>query len=178
MTCIVGVETGTSVIIGGDSSSTDGFITVSQATPKVFVNNGYLIGFTTSWRMGQLLQYVLQPVSPPDDTDLTGFMVTEFIPAVRECLTENGWTLQENNRDQGGKFLVGVRNQLFMVDDDFHVSRSTDGIGACGSGEYVSLGALWATRDLMGPKERVRLALETAARYTNGVVGPFILKST
>ena len=33
---------------------------------KVFFNAGYLFGFTTSYRMGQLIRYALQrPPAPP-----------------------------------------------------------------------------------------------------------------
>lgn len=178
MTCIVGVETGTSVIIGGDSSSTNEYIVMNRANPKVFWNNGYLIGFTTSWRMGQLLQYMLQPTSPPDDDDLTEFLVTEFVPLVKDCLSSNGWSIQENNREHGGEFLVGIRNQLFMVDDDFHVSRPRDGVDACGSGSFFALGSMWSTKDILEPPDRVRVALEAAAHYSTGVIGPFTILST
>jgi hypothetical protein len=62
MTCIVGyndLESQT-IFIGGDSAGTDEYhIARIHRDPKVVNNGPFVIGYTTSWRMGHLLTYKL-----------------------------------------------------------------------------------------------------------------------
>ena len=63
MTCIVGLVHEGTVFIGGDSAGVAGLSLVVRADEKVFRNGDFLMDFTTSFRMGQLLRY--NPDSPP-----------------------------------------------------------------------------------------------------------------
>lgn len=182
MTCIVGIEYrdergSRRVILGGDSAGVGGWVHIHRADPKVFSVGPYVIGFTTSFRMGQIIRYAALP-EPPTDADvevLDHFMATQFINAIRNALKEGGWAQKEKEREDGGSFLVGVRGAtLYRVDSDFQVGRSLDRYQAIGSGDEIALGALHATRDLP-PEQRVTLALEAAAHHSAGVSGPFTI---
>lgn len=173
MTCIVGVVDGPDVWIGGDSaSSRDSGELTFRSDPKVFRRGEYLIGFTTSWRMGQLLRYRLAVPERPSSVDLFEWMATEFIDAVRRCLAEGGFAHIENNLEEGGEFLVAVAGRLISVGADYQVGENLDGYDAVGCGSEVALGALAATADLAG-KIRARRALQAAERHMNGVGRPF-----
>lgn len=52
MTCIVGITDGHTVTIGGDSAGSDGWHVAVRSDSKVFQVGPYLMGFTTSYRMG------------------------------------------------------------------------------------------------------------------------------
>ena len=173
MTAIVGlVHTGT-VYIGGDSAGASGWSLTVRADSKVFHNNGYLFGFTTSFRMGQLIRYALKPPKPVGDIER--FMATKFIDSVREALKAGGWARRDSEREEGGTFLVGVKGRLFTVHDDYQVAQTADGYAAVGSGDDTALGALFATaRTGLGPRKRVLLALAAAERFSAGVRAPFI----
>ena len=171
MTAIVGLAQAGSVYVGGDSAGVSGMSLTVRADTKVFRKDRYLFGFTTSFRMGQLIRYSLTLPKPGGDLD--SFMATTFIDAVRDCLKAGGWAAKENDREEGGTFLVGVRGQLFAVYDDYQVARAADGFAAVGCGDQIALGALYATADLgMGPRRRVRTALAAAERFSAGVRGP------
>ena len=173
MTAIVGLAQAGSVYLGGDSAGVSGMSLTVRADTKVFRKDRYLFGFTTSFRMGQLIRYSLTVPKPGGDLD--SFMATTFIDAVRDCLKAGGWAAKENDREEGGTFLVGVRGQLFAVYDDYQVARAADGFAAVGCGDLIALGALYATADLgMGPRRRVRTALAAAERFSAGVRGPFV----
>jgi ATP-dependent protease HslVU (ClpYQ) peptidase subunit len=102
-------------------------------------------------------------------------MAVSFIDAVRSCLKEGGWARKDDEREEGGTFLVGVAGRLFTVHEDYQVAEAADGYAAVGSGEQVALGALYATADAaVDPRERVLLALRAAERFNAGVRGPFI----
>src|SRR4051812_42965869 len=111
MTAIVGLVHDGTVHIGGDSAGGGGYSLTIRADAKVFTNGPYVMGFTSSFRMGQLLHHALKPPEP--DGDLEAFMTTTFIDAVRECLKTGGWAAKENEREEGGVFLVGVHGRLF-----------------------------------------------------------------
>jgi len=173
MTAVVGLVHGRSVYIGGDSAGVAGMSLTVRADAKVFRKKRYLFGFTTSFRMGQLIRYSLELPKPSGDLD--AFMATTFVDAVRDCLKAGGWASKENEREEGGTFLVGVDGHLFTIYGDYQVAQAADGYAAVGCGDEIALGALFATaRADMGPRRRVMRALEAAERFSAGVRGPFI----
>ena len=175
MTVIVGLVHHGAVHIGGDSAGVAGYDLTIRADHKVFANGPYLFGFTSSFRMGQLIRFALTPPEPHGDLDR--FMVTEFIDAIRDCLKAGGFAKKDNEQEEGGCFLVGIQGRLFKVDDDYQVGESLDGYTAAGCGEATALGALYATTDRMAPTRRVEIALKAAERFSAGVRGPFIIRS-
>ena len=59
MTVIVGYvdEENGKVYIGSDSQGVSGDHTINRADPKVFISHGITYGFTSSYRMGQILRF-------------------------------------------------------------------------------------------------------------------------
>lgn len=173
MTAIVGIAQGGKVYIGGDSAGVSGLSVTVRADTKVFRRDRYLFGFTTSFRMGQLIRYSFDPPKPKGDLDT--FMATRFVDALRECLKAGGWARKENDREEGGTFLVGVRGQLFTIYDDYQVAQPSDGFAAVGCGDEIALGALYATAGMgLKPRKRLKLALRAAERFSGGVCAPFV----
>ncbi|MEU6491092.1 hypothetical protein ABZ890_11945 [Streptomyces sp. NPDC046984] len=181
MTAIVGLVHQGTVHLGGDSAGVAGYSLTVRADVKVFTNGPYAMGFTSSFRMGQLLRYSFTPPAPMGQSvekwdDVPKFMATHFIDAVRETLKTGGWLKKDSEREDGGTFLVGVCGHLFRIDSDFQVGEAADGYAAVGCGDEIALGALYATaKSRMAPHRRVRLALEAAERFSAGVRGPFAL---
>ena len=176
MTAIVGLVHRRVVYIGGDSAGASGWSLTVRADAKVFHNTGYLFGFTTSFRMGQLIRYSLKPPKPTGEIER--FMATKFIDAVRDCLKDGGWARKDSEREEGGTFLVGVRGRLFTVHDDYQVAEAADGYAAVGCGDELALGALFATAGMrIPPERRIETALRAAERFSAGVRGPFVCLS-
>ena len=88
MTAVVGLVHNGRVHLGADSAGSSGWSLTLRADEKVFRNGPYAMGFTTSYRMGQLLRYAFAPPEPTGD--LQGFMVTTFVDSVRACLKDGG----------------------------------------------------------------------------------------
>lgn len=177
MTCIVGLVEGATVWMGGDSAGVAGLDISLRADAKVFHNGPYLIGFTSSFRMGQLLRFRLRaPVRRPEQ-DLFQFMVCEFVEAVRVCLKEGGFAHRSNDVETGGFFLVATEGRLFSIQDDYQVSEFRRGFHAIGCGAAYALGSLYANRELPAD-QRVRRALETAEHFSGGVRAPFLIERT
>lgn len=175
MTCIVGVKTPGGVYIGGDSASTnDAGLQTILASGKVFFigneENRMLLGCTTSCRMMQLLHYELQLPAYEDGMDIEEYLVTKFVNAVRDCLKAGGFAKKEDEKEEGGNFLIAFAGRLFEMQDDYQISEPMNGYEAVGSGAKFALGSLYATPHLM-PEERIELALK-AATYHNAYVRP------
>jgi len=175
MTCIVGlVERGT-VYIGGDSASVAGWTSRVTRLPKVFRRGPFLIGYTTSFRMGQLLQHALNVPLQKDDDDMR-FMVMTFAESVRSLLKERGVAKIEANAESGGQFLVAYRKRLYSVQADFQVNEMADGFDAVGSGAEYALGAMAATKGL-SPTLRIKRALGVSAHFNMAVSPPFFVRA-
>ena len=190
MTAIVAVTDGRTVVLGGDSAGTKGHDLCRRADPKVFVAGSYAIGFTTSFRMGQILRYATdfpEPVPSAGPEEMERFMVTELVPAVRRAFVENGYGktarlssprdpgLTEEGQEIGGLFLVGVAGQIFEVRRDFQVARPAFAYSAIGLGAPVALGALFALESWpdLSVRDRVSKALAASESYCAAVRGPF-----
>jgi len=178
MTCIVGLEHDNGMVsIGGDSAGVNGLLDVRIRTDeKVFINGPMIFGFTSSFRMGQLLRYSLTiPEQLPSQVDDYKFMCTTFIDAVRTCLKSGGYASVKNGEETGGFFLVGYRGKLYRVESDFQVGKSLMTFDACGCGENYALGALAGGETTLTTKERIERALEIAAKFSAGVSAPFFV---
>jgi hypothetical protein len=185
MTAIVGLVHDGQVYVGGDSAGVAGLDLMVRSDPKVFtLPGGYVVGFTSSFRMGQVIRYAFTP--PPGALvakDLHGFMCTKVIDGLREALKLAGWATKDQERESAGTLLVGVAGRLFRIESDYQVGEAADGYDAVGCGAQVAMGALFASRpDLhitpWTPPERVVMALEAAERFSAGVRGPFTVAVT
>lgn len=178
MTCIVGIEWGHGAVVGGDSAGVSGWDLVVRADEKVFRRGPFVMGFTSSFRMGQLLRYRLEVPEHPEGMGPHEYMATAFVDSVRECLKAGGYATKENEQEEGGTFIVGYRSHVYTVESDYQVGRASDGFMAIGCGHAIAAGALWATRSNPYPIDRVGIALNAAERLSAGVRGPFTVLRT
>ena len=172
MTAIAGFVQDGKVWIGGDSAGVDGWSLTLRADQKVFRNGEFIFGFTSSFRMGQLLRYAFTPPTQKENQDIFTFMVTDFANAIRECLKAGGYAKKKDEEESGGVFLVGYRGRLFRIDSDYQIGEPLDGYDACGCAELILRGALYATRGVSA-EERMQIALTAAEHHSAGVRGPF-----
>lgn len=176
MTAIAGFVDKGKVWIGGDSAGVVGLGLTVRADSKVFQNGEFLFGFTSSFRMGQLLRFAFNPPPINEKQDLYAYMVTNFVDAVRACLKAGGYASLKDGEESGGTFLVGVRGRLFVIDSDYQVGEALDGYDSCGCGADIIAGALYATSG-MDPAKRIETALMAAENHSAGVRGPFVVMS-
>lgn len=190
MTCIIGLKSNGKIYMGCDSAAASGWDMRKTTLPKVFIRDGFIIGYTGSFRMGQILQYNLTiPKYTPDILPLEGdyptpleYMVSKFIPEVRMALKENGFTAIKDNQESGGDFLVGFQGQLFKVASDFQVNQFRDDFDAIGCGAPYALGAIQGTLYASGysvadanSEKIIQHALAVAGYFSNGVAAPYFV---
>lgn len=178
MTCIVGLVEDGAVWIGSDSQCSMGYVTQVLARPKIVRTATYLLGYSGSVRLSNLLQHALTVPPRPEDMEVEAYLSTLFVDALRTLLKETGVASKDKEREESpGLFLVAIAGRLFRISMDYSVIETAQGFDAIGSGNEVALGALYATKDLSVPPERRLMeALEAASHYIFGVGGPLVIE--
>lgn len=181
MTCVVAMVRDGHVFMGADSAAVGGYTIRYRKDPKVFINGEMLIGFTTSFRFGQILQYEFSPPKHHSDVSIEKYMVKTVVPAMRDALKTHGYTKVESNNERGGQCLIGYRGRLFMLDNDFQIAETDDGFDAVGCGHDLAMGSMHSTLAInpsFPANSHIELALLAAARYSAGVTAPFVYLNT
>ena len=189
MTCIVGIEHAGVVWIGGDSAAVCGMGINTRYDEKVFINDTLLIGFTDSFRMGQLLRYGFDVPEHSPKKDDWEYLIIDVMDVIRDLFKDRGWLGKDEDRESGGDWLMGYKGKLYTVFSDFQVGRSRDGYAACGCGEDIALGSLHTTANIINsqgqvdqslirsPQERITMALGASSHHSAGVRPPFTILS-
>lgn len=178
-TCIVGLVHGGKVYIGGDSAGTDSWLNRSiRVDEKVFVKEEMIFGFTSSFRMGQILRYSFTPAKQFSKETAYEYLCSRFIDGLIKCLKDKGFAKVEDNEVSGGTFLLGFHGVLYRIENDFQVGRRVDNYDAVGCGQDFAMGALHnMERSKLSPRVKIRRALEAAEKFSAGVKRPFKIVS-
>lgn len=175
MTCIVGIIENGKVYMGADSAGVAGLDITRRKDAKVFHNGEFLIGYTSSFRMGQLLRFKFKPPEyRPDKKDLYEYMCTDFVEAVRKCFKDGGYARKNNEEESAGCFLVGAYGRLFQLESDYQIGESINNYDSIGCGANYAKGALFVIdRENYEPEDKIKRALLAASEHSAGVCGPF-----
>jgi len=174
MTCIVGfIDEQKNIYLGGDSAGVSGLDVTIRKDPKVFKIGKMVIGYTSSFRMGQLLRFKLKIPKQSKQMDDYEYMCSLFIDAVRKCLKDNGYAEVKNNEEKIGEFIVGYKGNLYKISGDLQVGMSEENYNVCGCGSSYALGSLATDPYSLSPKYRILKALEVAEKFSGGVRHPF-----
>lgn len=184
MTCIVGLVRDGQVYLGGDSASvSDNRCITIVKNPKVFRKGEFVMGYTSSWRMGQLIQYHFIPPQRDLQQDLMEYMVMNFIDGIRRLFKEGGWAKIENNQEHGGSFLVGYQGRLFTIHGDYQVAESANPYDSVGCGSNIALGVMFALTKAKNFAETatqdiLQCALDASCNHSSDVIPPYTFVST
>ena len=169
MTTIVATCKNGNVVMGADAQVTD------NARPnrhskmeKITKNNGWLIAGSGDSQPCDVMQHIFVPPVPTNKEreNLYKFMITKFVPAMRECLDENGYKPDPGDKEQSFSMLFAFDGEVFDIGDDFSVMLNSDGIYGVGNGSQFAIGALYAGAS-------VEKALEIASNNDIYTSGPF-----
>jgi ATP-dependent protease HslVU (ClpYQ) peptidase subunit len=181
VTCIVAVEHEGEVWMGGDSfagdDSRDFFL---SSSPKVFVREGVICGCSGGFRETQVLQYCMDIPGCADSQSVESWLCKDFVNAFRSALRDAGAMSTKDGAEDlldGFAALVGYRGEVYTVEPNFGVVRSTRGYETLGCGAKYALGNLFSSQT-ESPEIRVRRALEAAEAHNAGVKGPFTIVCT
>ena len=119
MTLIAAVQHQGEVWMLGDSigAGTESGTYSLQREPKVIVLGDLLVGYSTSFRFGQILQHSLK--LPPRKVPIEVWLRSTFIDKVRKTLEAHGFGDGKNG--SAGFLLIAAEGRIFTVQEDFAV---------------------------------------------------------
>jgi ATP-dependent protease HslVU (ClpYQ) peptidase subunit len=181
MTCLVGIIQDGKTYIG-----TDGFATTEDCERKpiicrkLFVSDNYVVAFAGHIRTGQLLYPESGFEFPKDVYQIPNHIylwLREFEVVGKDELSTA--VIHSN-------FLIATKDKLYEILMDMSVSEIDPecGFTAIGSGTPYAMGSLYTSAhtlntlgEIIDPKTRIRLALDTAAEFIRNVGPPFQIYS-
>lgn len=177
MTCIIGYidENGVGHMAGDTAgTSVEGHYRADNVHAKVFRNGEMLMGYTSSFRMGQILEHDFTAPERPDGLTDYQYMVKLVVPAIRKAFVDAHYMNKEDKG--GGTFLIIYRGKLFALQDDFSVFERPRNFDSCGSGFIASNTAFETMLEFglvshLGVKEALVKAIEITARTNITVSG-------
>lgn len=173
ITCIVALREGDRIYFGGDSC-VGGAHQRILGQPKVFKRSEFLFGASGFLRGLQLLAYTVEMPVITEGQDHMHFMINTLTPHMRKAFAEHGALKTEKGLTNLSEtaFLVAFRGEIYYIGADSAVDKWTEGYGAIGSGSAYALGSLYSTQRML-PENRIKLALDAASRYGDGVCPPY-----
>ncbi len=169
MTTIVAIQGDGYAVVCTDSrvSSMDesGFAfqitTLGAGSSKIAQNGKYLLGAAGDVRAINILHYSFVPPTPTPTLkgkQLDAFITNKFVPALRACFDESGYSLPERDSSEhlaehNSTILVVINGTIYIIDGDYSWTSDNNGIYAIGSGSPYALGAIQA----LTPKQKPTL---------------------
>ena len=175
MTCIVALRHNKKIYVGGDRCGASTTTKTVMANSKVFkLDNRFVVGYTSSFRYGQLLQFHVKcPKQKPKQTDME-FMVNTFVDTLRTMLKQHGYLRINSNREEIGTCIVAYKGNMYEIQDDLAVLQHAFEYVCVGSGTYHAEGSLFTREGLIeDPKQRIIMSLQAASTFCPGVSGPY-----
>lgn len=174
MTCIVGIVDPKGIgHIASDSAGSNYHTTNAYTNRKIFRKADLLIGYTSSYRMGQLLEHQLDVPQRKVGQSLDAWLYIDFVNAVRKLLKDNGYMRVDSNNESIGTFMIITEGRLFVMQDDLAVLESKEQFDSVGSGANHATAALYTLmhHSSLTPRKMLTEAVNVAARYVTTVGG-------
>ena len=192
MTVIAAMKANGKVYMGCDSSFlyTETMQVTKRTQSKLIVKDEMVIGLTTvGCRIFQIIKYKLKlPTTRKlKDEDLLEYMVIQFCGKLQKVLHSESLLVEDTDRKNAepsispAAFLIGIRDRIFQIGEDFDVAEINMPFLAIGGGGEYAIGSLEATISLvmqLDPEHHLIYALKTAEKFNAGVRGPFQLINT
>lgn len=194
VTTILAIQGDNYAVVCSDSRISDvdsnGYISqigvLKDGNSKVSTSGKYLIGVAGDLRAINILHHVFNPPVPPASLKgkkLDEFMTVKFIPALRECFDQQGYSIPDKEDKQhlaehASSILVSIHSTIYLIEGDYSWYSDTSGIYAMGTGAHYVLGAaqaLFPKKKITAPNAKAIAlkCLNIAAKYDPYTGSPF-----
>lgn len=167
MTCIVAEVVKGVVHMAGDKLGSNGYSKMLVSKSKVFIKGEFIIGYTSSFRMGQLLEYTWTPPEKLTSQAEELYIYKTVVDSVKETLKADGYATDKS----GGTFLFGYKGSIYEMQDDFAIFKA-EKYTAVGCGEQEAKAVLYTldkVKSTMSIEKRLALAIEASSVLKCGV---------
>ncbi|MFA5557620.1 MAG: hypothetical protein WDA29_11060 [Flavobacteriaceae bacterium] len=138
MTCVIGFvdhDIGMRYIAGDSDGYSDSAKTALKSK-KIFEKNNMLIGYCGSFRLGQLLEYVIDFPRKLKSKDELAYLVQEVVPMIRNCFNESS----DIEHETFSFLFVMESGAIFEVESNYQIMAHDRPYVAIGSGRDVADG--------------------------------------
>lgn len=181
MTCIVAIKDNGNIHMAGDLMGSDGFRGKVYDKSKVFIKEGFILGYTSSFRMGQLLEYAWVPPTQGVGQDDDSYIYVDVVNSFKSLFMDNGFGNKDKVEIETGEFIFGWNGRLFLHQSN-HSLLESDHYVTTGSGCYHAEAAI-ASLIEYGHKGAVEdcefmlsSAIEVASRFVTSVSKEYTYK--
>lgn len=173
MTCVVGYKYAGKVWLAGDQVGGNNYFRENHTNlSKVFQVKDFILGYTTSFRMGQILQYSWNPPVKQEGQDDDTYLYRDVVNSLSGVFDSCEFGSKEGVEKRTGQFLLGWKGRLFTVQSNLSILEH-DEFAACGCGEDFARGAMHIMSTLTEiwkrPEDFLKNAILAAARYSPSV---------
>jgi ATP-dependent protease HslVU (ClpYQ) peptidase subunit len=143
MTCIIAWfdNKEKKVIMAGDKTGSNGWDRDLVKEPKVFKKKDFMLGYTSSFRMGQLLKHVWTPPKRTTDETDDHYLYVTVVNSFKELFKENGYGKDEKNAETG-VFLFVYKDRIFEHQADCSILERETNVQSVGCGEVFARGCM------------------------------------
>ena len=146
MTTLIAIQHDDWCLIAGDSQTT--FYNLGDdCSPmgKIAQNGKYLIAGAGTVRGMNIAQHNFNP-PPPVKKNLDKFMISQFIPALRQAFVKSGYDMKDDGdiAQHDNNFIVAAFGTLYFIDEAYGLERSGNNLYVSGTGMQLALGAAYA----------------------------------
>ena len=179
MTCILGMEYLGKVHIVCDSCASNLYNYSIISFPKLFKKNDLLIGYTGTFRYGQIIQYKTSfPDKQKIQTDFE-YLSTTVVDTIRNALKNNGSVQTKDNIEESlCDCVIGYNGSIYVFQSDFSIIQYKNSIASVGCGSISAKSALMGLQLNRGlektdPKTLLEEALSIVTNFDCHVKEPF-----
>jgi ATP-dependent protease HslVU (ClpYQ) peptidase subunit len=168
MTVIAGIRNEDHLILAADSCGVVGNEIIYITTPKVFSLGRCIVGVSGSYRLQQIVQYLV-PMQPPKTGQLAWF-VRKYSSDLRAAAEKHGGLDEDKEID--GKILIGCDGVFYRVDSCGAIVPLAQPYASIGSGSDYALGVIHASYETSADRasllhQAIRVAIDLDP-YSNG----------
>lgn len=178
MTCIVAKVEGGVVHMAGDKLGSNGYTKGITERPKIFKNGDFVFGCTTSFRMGQLIEFTWKQPEKLNSQTEDFYIYKVVVDSIKLMMKNDGFATDK----EGGEFLFGYNGRLFKMQTDFAIFE-VKSYDACGCGEDEALAVMFTLdkinfkpslemleqKDISAVEYSLQLAINAASVNKTGV---------
>ena len=132
MTCIIAYKNKKgNVVLAGDKMGSNGYTHSTIKEPKVFKKGDFMLGYTTSFRMGQILHHLWNPPQRKVDQNHCNYIYTDVIPSFIKIFDDNKFGKDASY----GFFIMIFEGRIYEVQENMSILERERNVVSVGCGE-------------------------------------------
>lgn len=171
MTCIIAYKdsNNNTIYMCGDKCGSNGNTQDICVEPKVFHNGDFMIGYTTSFYMGQLLKHIWNPPTRLENETTDSYLHNSVRKSLINMFKENNFGSHDGGYEIG-TFILVYKSRIFTVHSDMQFFENKY-LTAVGCGDVAARAAVetYIKCGFTDVESMLKSSIETVSKICCGV---------